>query len=272
MPGPSWLGEVAGKLPNQGLEHGTSATKCWGGTTLGRGLAARQCPFKEPLLAAPGAASYPALLSLCLQTPPGRCGDGTSGLSETRLRTPVTPRGAHCSLNQKHHCSPNVRTQGRGFKLVPIVPVHHNASREVMDGNDLLVCLDCPSLGTNNVSKMGRITQRRQKSGERAGEGSGDQKWVLGRLPGSWERSLWVFPGSWFPRCGQSVGIHRATRIRSVHAPRGCYFTTREEKSQRAGWVEAKGSSSCLSTWLTCQGVPLRSSEQRFEGAEAVRG
>lgn len=45
-----------------------------GGTTLGGGLAARQCPFKEPLLAAPGAASYPALLSLCLQTPPAAVG------------------------------------------------------------------------------------------------------------------------------------------------------------------------------------------------------
>ena len=52
---------------------------------------------------------------------------------------------------------------------------------------------DGPSLGTNNASEMGRITQRRQKSGgEWAGEGSGDRKWLSGRTSGRPERTLGV--------------------------------------------------------------------------------
>lgn len=52
---------------------------------------------------------------------------------------------------------------------------------------------DGSSLGTNSASEKGRITQKRQKSGgEWAGEGSGDRKWLSGRLPGGRERTLGV--------------------------------------------------------------------------------
>ena len=59
---------------------------------------------------------------------------------------------------------------------------------------------DGPSLGTNNASEMGRITQRRQKSGgEWAGEGSGDRKWLSGRTsgrPGTYSRGFCLGAGS----------------------------------------------------------------------------
>ena len=46
-----------------------------------------------------------------LQAPPGSLG-GTPGLPDTRLSTPVRPRGAHCPLNQRYHCSPECQRPG----------------------------------------------------------------------------------------------------------------------------------------------------------------
>lgn len=101
-----------------------------------------------------------------------------------------------------------------------------------------------------------------------------------------------VLPGRWFPGVG-SHGNSPSHTCMIAHTPRGCHFTIRGEKTQGLG-SGGEGTSSCLSSsslgllcatieqtggvvclevtmWLTPQGGPQGSTEQGFEGAEAVR-